>query len=32
MDLKLAQETASIDQYPLFLVLMELRKAYDTVD
>ena len=30
--LKLAQELASIDQYPLFLVFLDLRKAYDTQD
>ena len=32
MDLKLAQELASADQDPLFLVFLDLRKAYDTVD
>ena len=32
MELKLAQELANIDQSPLFLVFMELRKVYDTVD
>ena len=32
IDLKLAQELTSVDHYPLFLVLLELRKAYDTVD
>ena len=32
MELKLAQELASIYQDPLFLVFMDLRKAYDTVD
>ena len=32
MELKLAQELYIIDQYPLFLVLLELIKAYDTVD
>ena len=32
MELKLAPELASIDQDPLFLVLLYLRKAYDTVD
>ena len=31
MELKLAQELASIDQSPLFLVFMDLRKAYDTM-
>ena len=29
MGLKLAQELASADQDPLFLVLLYLRKAYD---
>ena len=32
MELKLAQELASIDQSPLFLVFLDLRKAYDTMD
>ena len=32
MDLKLVQELASIDQDPLFLVFLDLRKAYDIVD
>ena len=32
MKLKLAQELASIDQDPLFLVSLDLRKAYETVD
>ena len=32
MDLKLTQELASIDHSPLFLVFVDLRKAYDTVD
>ena len=32
MELKLAQELVSIDQEPLCLVLMDLRKSYDTVD
>ena len=31
MDLKLAQELASIDQDLLFLVFLDLRKGYDTV-
>ena len=26
------QELASVDQYPLFLVLLDLRKAYSTLD
>ena len=32
MELKLAQELASIDQSPLLLVFLDLRKAYDTMD
>ena len=32
MELKIAQEIASIDQDPLFLVFLDLRKAYDIVD
>ena len=32
MELKLAQELARIDQEPLFLVFLDLRKAYDTMD
>ena len=32
MELKLAQELARIYQDPLFLVLLDLRKSYDTVD
>ena len=32
MELMLAQELSSIDQSPLFLVFLDLRKAYDTVD
>ena len=32
MDLKLAQELASVDQHPLFLVLLELSKTYDNLD
>ena len=32
MELKLAQELAIIDQDPLFLVFLELRKSYDTMD
>ena len=32
MELKLAQEHAIIDQYPLFLIFLYLRKSYDTVD
>ena len=32
MDLNLAQDFASIDQYSLLLVLFDLRKSYGTVD
>ena len=32
MELKLSQELSSIDQDPLFLVLMDLSNSYDTVD
>ena len=32
MELKLAQELARIDQDPLFLVFLDLIKAYDTMD
>ena len=32
MKLKRAQNISSIDQDPLFLVFLDLRKAYDTVD
>ena len=32
MELKLAQDLASIDQDPLFLVFLDILKAYDTVD
>ena len=32
VELKLTQEIVNIYQDPLFLVLLELRKAYDTVD
>ena len=32
MELNLTQDLASIDQDPLFLVFLDLRKAYDTVD
>ena len=31
-ELKLAHEISSIDQDPLFLVFLDLRKEYDTVD
>ena len=32
LKLKLAKEIASIDQDPHFLVLLDIRKAYDTLD
>ena len=32
MDLKPAQELSSVDHCPLFLVFLDLRKAYDIVD
>ena len=32
MELKLVQDLSSIYQDPLFLVLLDLRKAYDTMD
>ena len=32
MELNLAQELASIDQSPLLLVFLDLRKSYDTVE
>ena len=32
LELKLVQELVSVDHDPLFLVLMYLKKAYDTVD
>ena len=32
MELNLAQELIRIDQDPLFLVFLDLQKAYDTVD
>ena len=32
MELKLAQDLANIDQEPLLLVFLDLRKEYDTVD
>ena len=31
MKLKFAQQIASIDQYPIFLVYLYLRNSYDTV-
>ena len=32
LELKLAQELASVDQDPLFLVFLDLKRSYDTVD
>ena len=32
LELMLAQELVIVDQDPLFLVLLDLRKDYDTVD
>ena len=32
MELKLAQDLSRVYQDPLFLVFLDLRKAYDTVD
>ena len=32
MDLKMARNLVSLEQYPLFLVFMDLRKAYDMLD
>ena len=32
MELKLTQYISRVDQYPLFLVFLDLRKSYDTVD
>ena len=32
MDLKMAQEISSIDQDQIFLVLLDLRKSYNTLD
>ena len=32
MELKISQELASVNQYPLFLVFLDLRKAYNTAD
>ena len=32
MDLNIAQDLYSIDQDPLLLVLLELRKSYDTLE
>ena len=32
MELKIAQELSRIDQYPLFLVFLDLMRAYNTVD
>ena len=32
MELNLEQELASVDQDPLFLVFLDLRKAYESLD
>ena len=32
MELNLVQELASVDQYPLFLVFLELHKLYDNLE
>ena len=32
LDIKLAQELASVEQYPLFLVFLDLQNSYNTVD
>ena len=32
MDIKIAQELASVYQEPLFLLLFDIRKAYDNLD
>ena len=32
LEVKLAQGLASIEQVPLFLIFLDLHKAYDTVD
>ena len=32
MELKLAQDLESVDQDPLFLVFLDLRKAYENLD
>ena len=32
MDIKMAQELASIEQDPLLLVILDLKKTYDTLD
>ena len=32
VELNMGQENYSIDQNPLFLVLLELRQSYDTLD
>ena len=32
MDIKLAQELTSVDQDPIFLVFLDLQKAYGTLD
>ena len=32
MDLKLAQELSRFNQYPFFILFLDLRKFYETVD
>ena len=32
MELNIAQDLASVDQDPIFLVFLDLRKAYDNLD
>ena len=32
MEINLTQELAIVDQYPLFLVLLDLQKAYENLD
>ena len=32
IELKISQELSSVNQEPLFLVFLNLKKAYDTVD
>ena len=32
MELNISQDLSSVDQYPLLVVFLELRKTYNTVD
>ena len=32
MEIKLAQELVSVEQDPLFLIFLDIRKAYDNLD